>query len=217
MALPAGVRPARGGDARDARRPHGDAGRVGQALAGGRAGARDPDGRRLPDRGAAREHDRAAARRSSSSGRTRRRCSSRTRARRARRPSRARSSASPTWRPRCASWSRPSSRRSRRARAARRRSRPPTTASTRATSRRSWCAACASRAGLITAGGPGRAGRCASRSRCSTSYKGIEVYKLTVWTQGPAMLQALNILENVDLKAHGLQQRALRPHASTRR
>jgi gamma-glutamyltranspeptidase/glutathione hydrolase len=37
----------------------------------------------------------------------------------------------------------------------------------------------------------------------STSYKGIEVYKLNVWTQGPAMLQALNILEDVDLKAMG--------------
>ncbi len=36
-----------------------------------------------------------------------------------------------------------------------------------------------------------------------TSYHGIDVYKLTVWTQGPAMLQALNILENVDLKALG--------------
>ena len=37
----------------------------------------------------------------------------------------------------------------------------------------------------------------------STSYKGIEVYKLTVWTQGPALLQALNILEHFDLKAMG--------------
>ncbi len=37
----------------------------------------------------------------------------------------------------------------------------------------------------------------------STSYKGIEVYKLTQWTQGPAMLQALNILENFDLKGMG--------------
>lgn len=36
-----------------------------------------------------------------------------------------------------------------------------------------------------------------------TNYKGIEVYKLTHWTQGPAMLQALNILENFDLKAMG--------------
>jgi len=35
------------------------------------------------------------------------------------------------------------------------------------------------------------------------SYKGIEVYKLQQWTQGPAMLQALNILENFDLKGMG--------------
>jgi len=37
-----------------------------------------------------------------------------------------------------------------------------------------------------------------------TSYKGIDVYKLDVWTQGPAMLQALNILEPLDLKGMGL-------------
>ena len=36
-----------------------------------------------------------------------------------------------------------------------------------------------------------------------TSYKGIDVYKLTVWTQGPAMLQALNLLEGTDLRALG--------------
>jgi gamma-glutamyltranspeptidase/glutathione hydrolase len=36
-----------------------------------------------------------------------------------------------------------------------------------------------------------------------TAYKGIEVYKLTTWVQGPAMLQALNILENFDLKSMG--------------
>ncbi|MBA3713363.1 MAG: gamma-glutamyltransferase [Pyrinomonadaceae bacterium] len=36
-----------------------------------------------------------------------------------------------------------------------------------------------------------------------TTYRGIEVYKLTHWTQGPAMLQALNILEHFDLKAMG--------------
>jgi gamma-glutamyltranspeptidase/glutathione hydrolase len=35
------------------------------------------------------------------------------------------------------------------------------------------------------------------------NYKGIEVYKLQQWTQGPVMLQALNILENFDLKAMG--------------
>ena len=37
-----------------------------------------------------------------------------------------------------------------------------------------------------------------------TNYKGIEVYKLQQWTQGPAMLQALNILENFDLKGYGI-------------
>ena len=37
----------------------------------------------------------------------------------------------------------------------------------------------------------------------STNYRGIDVYKLTTWTQGPAMLQALNILEGFDLKALG--------------
>jgi gamma-glutamyltranspeptidase/glutathione hydrolase len=37
----------------------------------------------------------------------------------------------------------------------------------------------------------------------STTYKGITVYKLPIWQQGPAMLQALNILENADLKTMG--------------
>ena len=36
-----------------------------------------------------------------------------------------------------------------------------------------------------------------------TNYKGIDVYKLQPWTQGPSMLQALNILENVNVKAMG--------------
>jgi gamma-glutamyltranspeptidase/glutathione hydrolase len=36
-----------------------------------------------------------------------------------------------------------------------------------------------------------------------TNYKGIDVYKLTTWVQGPVMLQALNILENFDLEAMG--------------
>jgi gamma-glutamyltranspeptidase/glutathione hydrolase len=36
-----------------------------------------------------------------------------------------------------------------------------------------------------------------------TTYKGIEVYKLTAWTQGPVLLQTLNILENVDVKSMG--------------
>ena len=37
----------------------------------------------------------------------------------------------------------------------------------------------------------------------SVNYKGVEVYKLREWTQGPAMLQALNILEPMDVKAMG--------------
>jgi gamma-glutamyltranspeptidase/glutathione hydrolase len=37
----------------------------------------------------------------------------------------------------------------------------------------------------------------------STTYRGVEVYKLTHWTQGPALLQALNILENFDVKSMG--------------
>ena len=37
----------------------------------------------------------------------------------------------------------------------------------------------------------------------TTNYRGIDVYKLTTWTQGPAMLQSLDILENFDLKSMG--------------
>jgi gamma-glutamyltranspeptidase/glutathione hydrolase len=37
----------------------------------------------------------------------------------------------------------------------------------------------------------------------STNYKGVDVYKLTTWVQGPVMLQALNILEGFDLQSMG--------------
>lgn len=37
----------------------------------------------------------------------------------------------------------------------------------------------------------------------ATDYKGIDVYKLNTWVQGPVMLQALNILENLDLQSMG--------------
>ncbi len=37
----------------------------------------------------------------------------------------------------------------------------------------------------------------------STNYKGIDVFKLTHWVQGPVMLQALNILEEIDIKSMG--------------
>ena len=36
-----------------------------------------------------------------------------------------------------------------------------------------------------------------------TTYKDIEVYKLTSWVQGPVMLQALNLLEHFDLQSMG--------------
>jgi gamma-glutamyltranspeptidase/glutathione hydrolase len=36
-----------------------------------------------------------------------------------------------------------------------------------------------------------------------TDYRGIQVYKLNVWTQGPALLQALNLLETLDVKSMG--------------
>lgn len=37
----------------------------------------------------------------------------------------------------------------------------------------------------------------------TANYKGIDVYKLTTWVQGPVMLQALNMAEQLDLKAMG--------------
>lgn len=37
----------------------------------------------------------------------------------------------------------------------------------------------------------------------SSTYKGIEVFKLDSWVQGPVMLQALNMLEDMDLQAMG--------------
>jgi gamma-glutamyltranspeptidase/glutathione hydrolase len=37
----------------------------------------------------------------------------------------------------------------------------------------------------------------------SVTYRGIEVHKLDTWVQGPVMLQALNILEQFDLKSMG--------------
>ena len=37
----------------------------------------------------------------------------------------------------------------------------------------------------------------------TTSYRGYEIYKPGFWTQGPVMLEALNLLEGFDLKAMG--------------
>ncbi len=40
------------------------------------------------------------------------------------------------------------------------------------------------------------------------TYKGIDVYKLQEWTQGPMLLQSLNILENFDLQKMGYNSAA---------
>jgi gamma-glutamyltranspeptidase/glutathione hydrolase len=42
----------------------------------------------------------------------------------------------------------------------------------------------------------------------TTTYRGIEVYKLTHWVQGPVMLQALNILENLEVAKLGYNSAA---------
>ena len=45
-----------------------------------------------------------------------------------------------------------------------------------------------------------RALKLAPEEPLSTSYRGYEVYKPGFWSQGPAMLEALNILEGFDLR-----------------
>ena len=56
--------------------------------------------------------------------------------------------------------------------------------------------------GLITKDDLGR-WRVEFEEPVHTNYRGIDVYKLDRWVQGPALLQSLNILENFDLKAMG--------------
>ncbi len=46
-----------------------------------------------------------------------------------------------------------------------------------------------------------------------TTYRGYTVYKHAFGSQGPMLLQTLNILENFDLRAMGYAQRRLPPHA----
>jgi gamma-glutamyltranspeptidase/glutathione hydrolase len=45
--------------------------------------------------------------------------------------------------------------------------------------------------------------KCYIEEPVKTTYKGVEVYKLNCWQQGPVLLQALNILEGIDLKSMG--------------
>lgn len=61
---------------------------------------------------------------------------------------------------------------------------------------------CQEQGGLITMGDLA-AWKPVEEEPLTVNYKGIDVYKLQAWTQGPAMLQALNILENFDLKSMG--------------
>ena len=42
----------------------------------------------------------------------------------------------------------------------------------------------------------------------STKYRGIDVYKCSFWTQGPVLIQNLNILEGLDLKSMGFNSAA---------
>jgi gamma-glutamyltranspeptidase/glutathione hydrolase len=61
---------------------------------------------------------------------------------------------------------------------------------------------CQEQGGLITADDLAR-WKVYLEEPVTTNYKGIDVYKLTCWVQGPVMLQALNILENINLKSLG--------------
>ncbi len=45
--------------------------------------------------------------------------------------------------------------------------------------------------------------KCLIEEPVRTTYKGIDVYKLNCWQQGPVMLEALNILEGIDIRSMG--------------
>lgn len=61
---------------------------------------------------------------------------------------------------------------------------------------------CQEQGGLITAGDLAN-WTVKLEEPVSVNYKGIDVYKLTSWTQGPSLLQTLNILEGIDLRPMG--------------
>ena len=116
---------------------------------------------------------------------------------------RRRSSASPTSPRRCASWSRPSARRWPRARIARPRSWRPTIASIAATSRRSSSPRLRAQGGLFTEADLAN-WKVHIEEPVSTTlprHRGLQAARSG--QQGPVMLQALNILENFDLKSMG--------------
>ncbi|RYY60531.1 MAG: gamma-glutamyltransferase family protein, partial [Chitinophagaceae bacterium] len=61
---------------------------------------------------------------------------------------------------------------------------------------------CQEQGGLITMGDLAK-WKPIEETPLSVNYRGIDVYKLDSWTQGPMLLQSLNILENFDLKKMG--------------
>jgi len=65
-----------------------------------------------------------------------------------------------------------------------------------------YARSCKEQGGLITEEDMAR-WKVITEEPLKVNYKGIDVYKLAQWTQGPVMLQALNILENFDLKSMG--------------
>ena len=56
---------------------------------------------------------------------------------------------------------------------------------------------------LITLEGPRDLAGSTSRNRSPRTTRGSTVYKLTTWVQGPVLLQALNMIEQLDLAAMG--------------
>ena len=201
--LSARVRTARRGHARNSGRPHAHARGIREALARGgpRPGARDGGG--LPDRRPARRRDRAREGADRGVALLRRNSSSPTPARRARLRGRARSSASRTSTRPCrscveaeaaalAAGQQPPATRSSR----------PMTASISGDIAAEFVRGAREQGGLITLEDLAR-WKPRFEEPVRTTYRGIDVYKLDVWTQGPAMLQALNLLEPMDLRAMG--------------
>ena len=114
----------------------------------------------------------------------------------------AKCSVSRTWRGRCARSPPPTRRRSRRPITAWPRSAPDATRSTPATSR----AASPTRTRPPAACSPTTISPSfhgAIEKPATTSFHGYDIYKAGPWNQGPVLLQTLNILEGVDLKAPG--------------
>ena len=178
-----------------------------------RARARDPDGRRLPDRGAAadtieRQKEQIKQWQYSKARvppALRAHAARRRRSRRDLPPAGSRRDAAQAGRGRAAGAAR-------RARAARRRSTPPTTASTRATSRRRSCAACSEQGGLSRSR-IWRTGRCTSRSRVHTTLQGHRRLQARRLEAGPGDAAGAQHPRELRPQVDGLQQRALHPHA----